>query len=585
MSTAASASEPVSVLHVPLPDPEHLPDDLETLKRMVLELLVTLRQERQDKDALRHRLSLLLKRLYGPRSERFDPNQPLLFEEPLQGQVPQSGAAPPQATASESSRKKRKCRPHGRGPIPKDLPRTPVHHVLSEAERLCVCGEARVDIGADVSEQLEWKPASMFVLQHLVHKYVCPRCTKTNQTTQPVSPEPISAASMLPAEPVSQQPISAASVVPSETISVITGASIITAAKPAMPIDKGLPGPGLLAQVIVSKYFDHLPLHRQEHIFARQGVEISRSTTCDWMAACAELLRPLYDLMVTRVLQSQWLHTDDTSVKNLGHEPGSTALAHLWTYLGDREHPYNVFDFTLNRCRDGPAHFLKNYRGYLHADAFSGYDALYLPDPVDGVSSIIETACNAHARRKFYDARTSDDARSHQALAWYGQLYELERRAKENGFDDEARWQMRQQLSLPILEKFETWLRAERDAVLPKSPMAEAIGYALNNWSALCRYTEKGFLEIDNNVAEREMKRIAIGRKNWLFVGSPKGGHTAAVLYTFTSTCHRLKVEPWAYLKEVLTRMPATPLDQLTDLLPDRWQGARQVATPPTAAD
>jgi hypothetical protein len=208
-----------------------------------------------------------------------------------------------------------------------------------------------------------------------------------------------------------------------------------------------------------------------------------------------------------------------------------------------------------------------------------------LPDPVDGVCSIIETACNAHGRRKFYDARTSDAARSHQALAYYGQLYELERRAKENGFDDDARWQMRQQLSLPILEKFEIWLRAERDAVLPKSPMAEAIGYALNNWTALCRYTEKGFLEIDNNVAEREMKRIAIGRKNWLFVGSSKGGHTAAVLYSFTSTCHRLKVEPWAYLKEVLTRLPATTSDsdQLTDLLPDRWQAARESVTPPAA--
>src|SRR6185436_10393297 len=211
-----------------------------------------------------------------------------------------------------------------------------------------------------------------------------------------------------------------------------------------------------------------------------------------------------------------------------------------------------------------------------HADAFSGYDALYLPAPQSGEPAIIEVACNAHSRRKFYEARASDALRSHQALAYYGQLYDIERHACQ--WAEPQRLAMRQDLSLPILEKFKSWLEAQRPEVLPKSPMAEAIGYASNNWSALIRYTEAGFLSIDNNVAEREMKRIAIGRKNWLFVGSAKGGHTAAVLFSFTSTCHRLGIEPWAYLQDVLSRLPTMPAERLVELLPDRWQVAQKQA-------
>jgi hypothetical protein len=359
---------------------------------------------------------------------------------------------------------------------------------------------------------------------------------------------------------------------------------VIAAPKPAMPIPKGLPGPGLLAHLIVSKYTDHLPLHRLERVYERQGLFLHRSTLCDWLAACAELLRPLYDRMVSVLLQSRALHTDDTTVKmqELGTHLLSTAR--LWVYLGDAAHPYNVFDFTVNRKRDGPEQFLANYRGYLHADAFSGYDGLYLPDPCTAGARIIEVACNAHARRKFYEARGSDALRSHQALAYYRQLYELERAAKE--FSDAQRQQMRQDLAVPILNQFHQWLKAQRPEVLPKSPMAEALGYALNNWTALVRYTEAGFLAIDNNVAEREMKRIALGRKNWLFVGSPRGGHTAAVLISFTSTCQRLGVEPWRYLRDVLEQLPGCPAERLTALLPEEWaQGQRATAAVERSGD
>jgi transposase len=222
------------------------------------------------------------------------------------------------------------------------------------------------------------------------------------------------------------------------------GAVVIAAPKPAMPIAKGLPGPGLLAHLIVSKYTDHLPLYRLERVYEPQGVFLHRSTLSDWLAACAGLLRPLYDLMVSVVLQSRALHTDDTTVKMQDPVSHVLSTARLWAYLGDAAHPYNVFDFTLNRKRDGPQQSLANYRGYLHADAFGGYDGLYLPDPRTAAARITEVACNAHARRTFYEARGGDSLRPHQALAYYRQLYELERAAKDfNDAQSQVPWRKR----------------------------------------------------------------------------------------------------------------------------------------------
>ena len=590
MSTAAPTPEPLAADSAPLPTLEQLPDDPATLKRLILELLATLRQERLDRDQLQQRLHLLLQRLYGPRTERFDPNQLLLFAAgaaPAEDADADAATAPPPAApaaAATVQTRKRRVTPHGRRTLPDHLPRRPVHHELSAAERICVCGQTRIDIGTESGgEQLDWQPATYFVWQHVIHKYLCPACAAQQQaaaaaaSAAPLPPTTVTGVAAAGTESANPEAAAAAPVPPA--LSGPRGPVIVAAPKPPMPIAKGLPGPGVLANFIVNKYYDHLPLYRQEHIAERQGVLIPRSTSCDWMAACANLLRPLYELMVTLVLQSRWLHTDDTLVKNLGHAPGATAKGRLWVYYGDHQHPYNVFDFTINRKRDGPQTFLAHYRGYLHADAFSGYDALYLPAWPGDEAGIIEVACNAHARRKFYEARGSDALHAHQALAYYGQLYDLERAATDNGFDDAQRQRLRQELAVPILEQFHAWLETERGQVLPKSAMAEAIHYALNNWTALIRYTEAGYLSIDNNVAEREMKRIAIGRKNWLFVGSARGGETAAVLFSFTATCHRLGIEPWAYLHDVLTRLPRTDAEHLTELLPDRWQATRQAAT------
>jgi transposase len=582
---------------------EHLPDDVATLQRLVLELLVSLQERERDNEALRHRLDLLLRRLYGPRGERCDPSQLLLFSAADAGPA----AAAPGAAAAEAP-PQRRCRPHGRRRLPDNLPREPRHHELPEAARMCPgCGQVRVDIGTDKSEQLDYRPASLLVIEHFVHKYVCPCCSQPQPQTPRQPGHPGQELECLPVSEPEPQPAPAPLDTPAEQVSphpeptdqslrtqpptplgrlLDPGEVVIAASKPAMPIAKGLPGPGLLAHLIVSKYVDHLPLYRLERLYERQGLFLPRSTLCDWLAACGRLLRPLYERLIAVVLQSRALHTDDTTVKMQELVSHRLSTARLWVYLGDIAHPYNVFDFTRTRQRDGPQQFLATYQGYLHADAFSGYDGLYLPDPRTATARITEVACNAHARRKFYEARSSDALRSHQALAYYRQLYKLERRAKELDFTEGQRLHMRQDLSVPILETFHQWLQRQRPEVLPKSPMAEALGYAWNNWTALVRYTEAGFLAIDNNVAEREMKRIAIGRKNWLFVGSPQGGHTAAVLLSFTSTCQRLGVEPWAYLHDVLTRVPTTPAEQLGDLLPDHWQAAQRAkgAIPPAPA-
>ena len=568
---------------LPTTTAEQLPDDAATLKRMVLELLASLHERQRDYEALQHRIDLLLRRLYGPRGERVDPNQPPLFPELAAGQDTAASAEP--AAKSESQRR---CKPHGRRRLPDNLPREPRHHELVEAERVCPgCGQVRVDIGVDKSEQLDYRPASLFVIEHFVHKYACPCCSQQpiqapGQEAEPrPAPQPQSDAASgagLEPEPTSAHPElllpdQAPTAVPLPLPSARPVPVVIAAPRPATPIAKGLPGPGLLAHLIVSKYTDHMPLHRLQGAYERQGCFLHRSTLCDWLGACADLLRPLYDLMVSVVLQSQALHTDDTTVKMQELATHLLSTARLWVYLGDAAHPYNVFDFTVNRKRDGPQQFLADYRGYLHADAFSGYDGLYLPDPRTA-ARIVEVACNAHARRKFYEARGSDALRSHQALAYYRQLYELERQAKD--FSDAQRLQMRQELSVPILDQFHRWLEAQRPEVLPKSPLGEALRYALNNWAALVRYTEAGFLAIDNNAAEREMKRIAIGRKNWLTVGSPRGGQTAAVLFSFTSTCQRLGIEPWCYLRDLLVRLPGHPPERLAELLLDEWARAQR---------
>jgi transposase len=530
MSTDAATSASA------LPDASTLPDDPETLKGMIRELLATLNGTRQELDGVRQRLDQLLRRLYGPKGEHFRPDQPSLFDG-----AAESATAPSIPVPVEHEPVVRVRPGHGRRRLPADLKRERVVHDVSEAEKVCPCCQSpRVSIGEETSEQLDYRPAKLFVWEHVRLKYACPKCLKTGPETPSASND--------------------------------TPASHIVATKPAQPIDKGLPGPGLLAHVITSKYSDHLPLHRQEAMLARQGVELARSTLADWMAASAELLKPLYQLMLAEVLKSRVVQTDETRVPVLDPGRKQTKPGRLWVFVGDRDHPHTVYDYTATKARDGPAAILKDYRGFLQADAANVFDGIYRP------GDIVEVGCWAHARRYFHEARETDAARSAEALTRIRDYYRVEEDARDiitrqQLVGDEAdaiRRQLRQERTKAKLTQFAAWLDDQAPRVLPKSPIGQAIAYARRQWTALLRFTEQGFLNIDNNASERALRAVAVGRRNWLFAGSDSGGRTAAVLYTMTQTCRRHGLDPFAYLQDVLMRLPQSTSNDLDSFLPHR---------------
>jgi len=529
-----------------------LPDDLDTLKAMIREPLTLLKDRQSELDGVRQRLDQLLRRLYGPKSERLRPDQPGLFDDPQDAAATDPLPADPGPAPNGSSSRRGR---HGRRHLPADLERRRVVHDLPDEQKTCpCCHEPRAAIGEQVSEQLDYHPAKLFAWQHVRLSYACPAClAKAIDPVPEGEPEP--------------------------------PALIVTAPKPPQPIDKGLPGPGLLAHVVTCKYADRLPLHRQEAMLARQGVELSRSTLCDWMAAAADLLTPLHAWTLAQVLRSRVVQTDETRVPV--QEPGQakTKSGRLWVYLGDREHPFTVYDYRPDKARDGPAAVLKHFTGFLQADAANVFDGLYVP------GAIVEVACWAHARRHFHEARDSDAARSAEALARIRGFYAIEADAADRidgaQLDGEAadalRHRLRQEQTVPQLVGFATWLDEQAKVVLPKSPMGQAIAYAQRQWPALVRFTKHGFLNIDNNASERALRAVAVGRKTWLFAGSDQGGRTAAVLYTLTQTCKQHGIDPFAYLQDVLARLPGLPAERLPGLAPHAWAESQRARVAPVA--
>jgi hypothetical protein len=359
---------------------------------------------------------------------------------------------------------------------------------------------------------------------------------------------------------------------------------VAIASVPNKPIAKGLPGPGLLSGVVVSKYADHLPLYRLEDVLARSGVDLSRSTLCRWVMQTAAVLEPVYQAMVEGVRSSESIHTDDTPVPVLDVSLPKTRTARFWVYCGDWRNPYTVYDYTTSRRRDGPVAFLKNFAGFLHADAFAGYDGIY------AAGNVKQVLCWAHARRKFYDARTVQPEPAHAALAYIARLYRVERDAKDligaDGLDSEQallawhrqRWALRQQHSWPLLAEFRQWLEATEQMVLPKSPVGQALQYVLPRWDGLVRYCENGALTIDNNLSERSVRPVAIGRKNYLFLGSDHGGKAAAVLYSVMASAKANQVEPFAYVRDLLVQLTGNSPPPIAGLLPDAWLTAHPEA-------
>jgi transposase len=555
MRTDAALKPPLEV------DPALLPDDPAVLKELIAQLFKEIQKHAGRVEQLEHQMTLLLRKLYGVRSEKFDPRQGKLFEEPAEdapsGETPPpTTEAPPSGSAAEEESRPEEAaartRPgaHGRRRLPDSLVRVEQIHDLTDAEKAALGGpEQLLLIGRQVTEQLEWKPSSLFVIEHVQLSYARKE----------------------------QLPESGAR--PEEQ-------NVITAAKPPQPIPGGLPGPGLIAQVVVSKTCDHIPWNRSERIFARHGLEISRQTTCGWSLAGAELSRPLYELMSAEALASFVLHLDDTPVNLRDAQNKVKQRTYFWTYVGDERHPFTVFDFTLDHSRDGPSKFLRNFHGYLQADAANLYDRLYTEPGRD----IVEVACWMHARRKFFEARDKDRLRAETAVAWIRRLFKLEREFQERCAGEWSELALderyarvaaeRQARSLPLLADFHAWLEAEAPKVLPKNPVREGFDYTLRHWAALCRYTEHGALDIDNGAAERALRGIALGRKNWLFCASERGGRAMAIHFSMVASCLRHKLDPFAYLRDVFTRLPrlgdSPAPEQLRELLPDRWRPAVQ---------
>jgi transposase len=486
----------------------NLPEDPALLQAMIRELLATNQQLQRRSDQLEHRLDQLLKRLYGPRADKLNPDQASLFDEPPPEPLPPL----PEPTVEAPVRQPKPG--HGRRSLPTNLRRERVVIDIPEAQKLAV-GGAWVRIGEEISEKLDYTPSSLFVRQVVRPKYV---------VRFPHQPDQLHIAG-LPLE--------------------------------ALPKLKA--APGLVADIIVSKLVDHLPLYRQEKRYARQGVELSRSTLCGWLAEAAEVLTPLYGLLKARVLSAKVVHTDDTPIPVQDPSREHCRTGRIWDYVSE----YGVvYDATEDRCRDGPAKFLNGFKGYLQCDAYAGYDEIF----AQSQGKIVEVACWAHARRKFVEAEKTSPQLAHEAVARIKALYAIEHEAK--GFDVVARAALRQQKAKPLLEAMKEWLDREQRTALPKTPIAEAMTYALNQWAALNVYVSDGNLSIDNNAAERAVKPFAIGRKNWMFFGSDRGGRTLAILASFTATCELLKINPWTWLRDVLTKLPTTPADQLVTLLP-----------------
>lgn len=505
-----------------------LPTDPQALRHLVLELLGLLQEKDRRIGHLSSQLEALKRRLFGRRSEKLDTDQLLLelgawlAAQPASGDSAQPAVTLPEPSPEEPVAKKG----HGRSRLPVNLPRHRTEYHPAPTDQICrECQVSLRRIGEEVTEQLEYVPASLFVREHARIKYACPCCE----------------------------------------------GNVVLGSLPLQPIAKGLPGPGLLAHVVTSKYADHLPLNRLEGIFQRHGLELSRKTLCDWVGASATLLAPVVEVMKAEVLESRKIHTDDTTVPVLDPDRGSTRTGRLWVYIGDADHEHIVFDYTPDRSRDGPLRFLAGYKGYLQADAYGGYDIVYAGQEV------LEVACWAHARRKFFDAIKSDAQRASMALAFIRHLYAIEKRARSG--DSEQRRALRASEAQPVLASFQAWLNQEVEKVLPKSPLGQAIAYTRAQWRALTRYVEDGILEIDNNRAERALRRVAIGRKNWMFAGNDEGGRRAAILYSLVASCASLKVNPYAYLRDVLERLPTCSGTDLKNLTPKAWRQASLLAT------
>ena len=521
---------------------EQLPSDANALRVMLLERDAVIEKLCADVEDLRtknaeltHNVEVYRRMAFGPSTERrasgaappaLDPSQGHLFATDLLADAARLAAETGVKGTIETSapaKPRRKKKGGRRSQFPDHIPTVSTRFELPEDQRRCSCGGELHPIGIDETTELE--RIEITVVHKLQRvKYACRRCQE----------------------------------------------GVTTAAGPARVIEKGLLGPGFLANVAVERFGNHMPYHRLEKKYENEGLRISRSVLERSMATCADLLQPIWQELRRQVLDSPAIFTDDTTVTIARGSSGKSRKGRAWIYLDQKGNHF--YDFTESRKRDGPLAVLQDYSGFIHADAYPGYDVLFLPD------GATEVGCWCHARRKFIEAEKTEPEFAREALDRIRLLFAIERRAKDEDLDADARRALRQSESVPLLEELRAWLGAAGTKVLPKSPMATAVGYALNQWEALVVFTTDGRLEMENNAAERALRAFAVGRKNWLFVQAIEGGIRAAILMSLVMTAKAIGLNAITYLRDVLLRI-STESD-VKKLTPRGWHEhyAEQVA-------
>jgi transposase len=512
-------------------DTSTLPDDPALLKEMLLELqqVIADLQDRLNRETnfLLEQIQLLRAQLYGRKSEKIIPKdgpRPLyLFDMPEPEGIEEENTEI--IRISGHSRKK-----PGRKPLPEDLPRVEVIHDLDEKDKVCACGCQLKRIGEETSEQLDIVPARIQVIRHVRPKYACPACEGVEDDGPAVKVAPV----------------------------------------PAQVIPKSIASPGLLAHILVAKFVDHQPFYRQEKQFARKGIEVCRSSMCRWAMQAAEACRPIFNLLVDMVLAGSYVQADETSVQVL-NEPGRspTSKSYMWIFRrGDPDHPVLIYQYHPTRAGDVANVFLRDFSGTVQTDGYAGYDFL---DLREGIRHI---GCWAHVRRKFNDVNKALGKKrkagaADVALRYIGRLYRLEREARESGYSPDEIYRMRQEKAKPILVDFEKWLRKKKQQTPPKGLLGKAVAYTLNQWHRLIGYLEDGHFCIDNNLAENSIRPFALGRKNWLFSGTPEGAEASALLYSLIETAKANNLEPYGYLRYIFDKLPlANTLEEVEALLP-----------------
>jgi transposase len=505
----------------------HTADDAVLVPRSLIERMQGELKFKQTKiEALNFEIARLKRWRFGSSSESLEAStQAVLFDRILADTALEDRAAQDEIKQPEPTRVKRQA---VRQALPANLPRIEHHHEIDETH--CACGQPFKRIGEEVSEQLDCVPAQFFVLRHIRGKYVCACC----QTIQ-------------------------------------------AAPMPAQIIDKGIPAPGLLAQVVIAKHDDHLPLYRQEEIYARSGVHIPRSSMAQWVGICGVRLTPLAEALREFILRHSVIHADETPVALLAPGHGKTKRAYVWVYRTTNFVAQRavLFDFTASRAGEHPRRVLQGFGGTLVTDDYSGYFGLQ-------AQGVVAALCWAHARRKLFEAHKFNGSTiAGQAVTLIAKLYEIEREARE--LEPEARWLLRQQRSRPIVDALHVWLTEQRQKLANADVTARAIDYSLSNWRALTRYLDDGNVPIDNNAAENAVRPLVVGRKNWLFVGSQQAGERAAVVMSLIESAKLNGHDPWAYLKDVFERLPTLKQRDLAQLLPHNWRPANDAAEPNAA--